>query len=178
MKHRIQIVDVTPNVDDGRYAVKTTVGRTIAVSATMFREGHSKVAAAVRYRKEDASNWDEAPMHHVGGDEFAGSFATDAAGAWVYEVLGWTDHYLTWLDGLVKKHRAGVADLTLEFEQGALLLQSHAKPAGVPAPVPPVFAKAVEQLRDTDLSTAARVEVARSARRSARRWPHTPTDET
>ncbi|MEE8601075.1 alpha-1,4-glucan--maltose-1-phosphate maltosyltransferase [Euzebya tangerina] len=161
MKHRIQIASITPAVDGGRYPVKTTVGRRVDVSATLFREGHAMVAAGVRYRREDATQWDEAPLRRTEQDGFAGSFEVDSVGSWVYEIIGWTDHYASWLDGLVKKHRAGVADLALEFEQGAILLESHAKPAGVPSPAPELLEQAAQRLRDSSLPTPARVDVAR-----------------
>ncbi|MGI9017747.1 MAG: alpha-1,4-glucan--maltose-1-phosphate maltosyltransferase [Euzebya sp.] len=161
MKNRIQITLVTPVIDAGRYAAKACVGDRRTITAVIFREGHDKVAAAVRYRHEDAPQWDQVTMTPGEQDRFSAEIAVDQPGPWVFEIMGWTDHYATWLDGLVKKHRAGVADLSLEFEEGALLLGGHAAPGGVPAPVPGVLKQTAAVLRDTGLPAHQRVDAAR-----------------
>ena len=123
MKGRIQIQHVTPSVDCGRYAAKAVVGDLVAVQADVFREGHEQVAAAVRFRGPHDTTWREEPLHLDVDDRYFGAFAVDAVGAWRYAVCGWTDHYASWLDGLVKKHAAGRTGLAVEFEEGARLLQ-------------------------------------------------------
>ena len=47
---RIRIAKPAPVLDDGRYAVKRTVGDTVAVSADIFRDGHEKLRAVVKYK--------------------------------------------------------------------------------------------------------------------------------
>ena len=47
---RIRIAKPAPVLDGGRYAVKRTVGDTVAVSADIFRDGHEKLRAVVKYR--------------------------------------------------------------------------------------------------------------------------------
>jgi len=123
VKGRIQIQHVTPSVDCGRYAAKAVVGDRVAVSADVFREGHDQVAAAVRFRGPHDRAWREEPLALDHDDRWSGEFAVDAVGAWRYAVCGWTDHYASWLDGLVKKHAAGRTGLAIEFEEGAQLLQ-------------------------------------------------------
>ena len=49
---RIQIQDVRPQVDCGRYPVKATQGETVPVSATIFKDGHDILRAVVRYRHD------------------------------------------------------------------------------------------------------------------------------
>ncbi|CAN5454611.1 alpha-1,4-glucan--maltose-1-phosphate maltosyltransferase [soil metagenome] len=162
MKNRIQITHISPVVDAGHHSAKAAVGDDVPVSAVVFREGHDKVAAAVRFRMADDAEWCEAPLAPQPGDTFTGRFPVDRNGAWVFEIIGWTDHYATWLDGLVKKHQAGVADLDLELEEGALLLEAHAAPAGVPAPVPPSLRELAATLRDGSLAVHRRVDAART----------------
>ncbi|HUG86546.1 MAG TPA: maltotransferase domain-containing protein, partial [Euzebya sp.] len=161
MKNRIQITQVHPVVEGGQYAAKAAVGDQLRVSAVVFREGHDKVAAAVRYRMVGDAQWDEALMAGQTGDVFTATIPVDRNGSWVFEIIGWTDHYATWLDGLVKKHQAGVADLELELEEGALLLLAHTAPAGIPAPVPKVLKATATMLRDTDVAVHQRVDAAR-----------------
>jgi hypothetical protein len=47
---RIPILDVTPVVGCGRWPAKAVVGETVEVSATVFREGHERLGAAVVLR--------------------------------------------------------------------------------------------------------------------------------
>ena len=131
MKGRVQVQNVTPTVDCGRYAAKAVVGEDVVVAADVFREGHDKVAAAVRYRGPADESWQEAPLKLDVNDRFYGRFRVDRMGAWRFQVVGWTDHYASWLDGLVKKHEAGLTDLDMEFEEGARLLERRRAPKAV-----------------------------------------------
>jgi starch synthase (maltosyl-transferring) len=118
-------------VDCGRYAAKAIVGDDVIVAADVFREGHEKVAAAVRYRGPGDDGWSESPLRLDVNDRYYGVFRVDRMGPWRFQVVGWTDHYASWLDGLVKKHAAGQADLHIEFEEGARLLQRRKAPKAV-----------------------------------------------
>ncbi|MDP9405011.1 MAG: alpha-1,4-glucan--maltose-1-phosphate maltosyltransferase [Actinomycetota bacterium] len=128
MKGRVQVQQIRPSVDCGRYAAKAIAGDDVVVGADVFREGHDKVAAAIRYRGPDDDGWREAPMHLDVNDRFYGAFPVDRVGAWRYQVVGWTDHYASWLDGLVKKHAAGRTDLDVDLEEGARLLERRKAP--------------------------------------------------
>ena len=161
VRNRIQITDPSPCIDGGRYAAKAVAGGQVPVRAVVFREGHDLVAARARVRMVDDPQWREFRMTRGEQDTFHGTVTVDRMGPWVLQFVGWTDHYASWLDGLVKKHRAGIADLELEFEEGALLLESHAAPAGVPAPVPARIREAAAELRQAATPVHQRVEVAR-----------------
>jgi len=123
VKGRVEIQHVSPAVDCGRYAAKAVVGDDVVVGADAFREGHEKIAVAVRYRGPDDSRWRDAPMRLDANDRWYGHFPVDRMGAWRYQVMGWTDYFVTWLDGLQKKHAAGQTDLDVDVEEGALLLE-------------------------------------------------------
>ena len=72
---RVQIENPQPLIDCGRHPAKACVGDRVAVSATIFRDGHDRLAAAVRYRGPGEREWREAPMHRSDaavGDESAG----------------------------------------------------------------------------------------------------------
>jgi hypothetical protein len=73
---------VTPQLDCGRYAIKRTAGDALEVSATIFRDGHEQLRAAVRYRGPGARGWQEAPMRHVDSDRWTGAFTPREPGRW------------------------------------------------------------------------------------------------
>ncbi len=149
MKGRVQVQQVRPSVDCGRYAAKAIAGDDVVVGADVFREGHDKVAAAIRYRGPDDAGWHESPMRLDVNDRFYGAFPVDRVGAWRYQVVGWTDHYASWVDGLVKKHAAGRTDLDVDLEEGARLLERR----NSPRPAKAALAETVALLRsDAPLS--------------------------
>src|SRR5947208_8065083 len=78
---RIQIQHPAPAVDGGRYAAKRCVGDAVTVSADVFRDGHDKLRAVVRYRGPETKVWKEAEMRpidaHVDGVLWEGEFVVD-----------------------------------------------------------------------------------------------------
>src|SRR5258706_291451 len=56
---RIQIEVVWPEIDCGRYPVKRSVGDAVEVWATIFRDGHETLGAAVLYRAPGSTTWQE-----------------------------------------------------------------------------------------------------------------------
>jgi starch synthase (maltosyl-transferring) len=117
---RIAIHDVRPLIDCGRYAPKRCVGDTVEVSATIFRDGHDILEAAIRYRPAKG-RWREALMHHVGNDRWIGHFPVDRCGRWEYTIQAWTDRLASWRDEVRRKVAGGQADLDGELSEGAAL---------------------------------------------------------
>jgi starch synthase (maltosyl-transferring) len=114
---RIQIQDVRPQVDCGRYPVKVTEGDAVPVSATIFKDGHDVLRAVVRYRPVGARRWTEAPLEPVGNDRWEGSFAPDALGRWQFQLEAWVDRYATLLDEYDRKTAAGQTELAGELSE-------------------------------------------------------------
>src|SRR5581483_3644038 len=104
---RITIQYPEPIVDGGRYRVKACAGDQIPFSVDIFRDGHELLRAVVRFRREGARRWQEAPLHQIdaaaGGVRWAGTFAVDEPGIWRYDVEAWTDRFGTWRDELRRK---------------------------------------------------------------------------
>src|SRR5579862_8621739 len=90
---RIQIEDVWPAIDCGRYPVKRSVGDEVEIWATIFRDGHDSLGAAVLYRPPGTSKWRETPMRFEGNDRFTGSFDADVPGRWEFTVQAWVDRF-------------------------------------------------------------------------------------
>jgi len=125
---RIRILDVRPQIDGGRFAIKRTVGERLEVSAEAFRDGHDAIRAMLRFRGPGDVEFHEAPMRwtdrEVDGDRWAGSFVPDREGIWAYEVGAFTDHFATWHDEVSRKRAAGGEELTSEVIEGAELLRA------------------------------------------------------
>jgi starch synthase (maltosyl-transferring) len=119
---RIQIQDVTPQVDCGRYPVKRTLGERVEVTAKIFRDGHEQLGAAVRYKPAGATRWQESPLEPLGNDLWSGSFAVDSCGTWCYRVEAWVDRIASFQEELRRKVDAGQKDLSGELAEGGVLL--------------------------------------------------------
>ena len=122
---RIQIEDVWPQIDAGRYPVKRSIGDEVEVWATIFRDGHELLGAAILYRAPGSSTWEEAEMRKVEDqpDRWTGSFHVDACGRWEFTIEVWVDRLESWRDELRRKVEAGQTDLTSELQEGAALLK-------------------------------------------------------
>jgi starch synthase (maltosyl-transferring) len=164
----IQVQELFPAVAGGwserggMARVKRCVGDVVHVSATIFRDGHDKLAAEIRYRAPGASAWRHAPLQRVdaatGGDRWSGSFEVDALGRWCWQAVAWTDRFATWQDELERKLAAGQSDLSSELAEGVAMLerlQLRAEGAGREA-----IAKALELLEDEQAGLEVRERVA------------------
>ena len=120
-ENRIQIEEVYPELDGGRYPVKRIVGELFEVWADLFRDGHDKLRAVVKYRHEDEA-WREAPFVFYDNDRWVGRFRLDAVGLWRYTIEAWTDHFESWRDEVEKKLAAG-QNIDLELVEGREIVE-------------------------------------------------------
>ncbi|HEV8687354.1 MAG TPA: maltotransferase domain-containing protein, partial [Gaiellaceae bacterium] len=111
-----------PQVDCGRYAVKAVVGDRVAVSATIIRDGHEVLGAAVRHKRPGATRWQESLLQPVGNDRYEGAFETDACGRWSFRVEAWVDRVASYQWEVRRKVEAGQEDLSSELAEGGVLL--------------------------------------------------------
>jgi starch synthase (maltosyl-transferring) len=119
---RIQIEEVYPELDGGRYPVKRIVGEVFEVWADLFRDGHDKLRAALKYRHED-EEWREVPFVFYDNDRWVGRFRLDAVGHWRYTIEAWTDRFESWLDEVEKK-RAAEQSIELELVEGRAIVEA------------------------------------------------------
>ncbi|MGH2972775.1 MAG: alpha-1,4-glucan--maltose-1-phosphate maltosyltransferase [Gaiellaceae bacterium] len=119
---RIQILEVKPQVDCGRYPVKRIAGERVEVAARIFRDGHDALGAAVRFRPAGTTRWQEAPLESRGDDHWSGSFVVDKPGTWSFRVEAWTDRIASYQDEIRRKVEGGQDDLASELAEGAVLL--------------------------------------------------------
>jgi starch synthase (maltosyl-transferring) len=119
---RIQILEVKPQVDCGRYPVKRIAGERVEVAARIFRDGHDALGAAVRYRPAGSTRWQEAPLESRGNDQWSGSFVVEKPGRWSFRVEAWTDRIASYQDEIRRKVEGGQDELASELAEGAALL--------------------------------------------------------
>ena len=123
MASRIQILGIEPVVDCGRFGAKACVGDEVRVSATVFRDGHEVLGAALRVKPPGATRWRDEPMDDLGNDRLAASFTPDASGRWSYRIEAWADPVASFQWELRRKVEGGQRELSSELAEGALLLR-------------------------------------------------------
>jgi starch synthase (maltosyl-transferring) len=159
---RIEIQYPAPAVNDGRYAAKRCVGDSVTVSADIFRDGHDKLRAIVRYRGPGHRRWKEAELlptdAHIDGVRWGGEFLVDERGRWEYTIQAWTDVFGTWRDELQRKIAAGQTHLDGEMSEGLLLLEDAASRAKVKDRK--LIEHAVATIRDPEVPESAKYDTA------------------
>ena len=124
---RVIIECVGPTVDFGRFPVKRIVGETFEVGADIYKDGHDLLAARIRYRGPNDTDWRYTPLtFDFNTDRWLGEFELARIGKWEFTVEAWTDVFETWRTGLEKKIAAN-QDVDLELREGALLAEVTAR---------------------------------------------------
>ena len=122
---RVVIENVQPQIDEGLYPAKRTVGERVDISADIFVDGHDHIRARLLYKKEGAAKWKEVEMVHAFNDEWRASFYVEEKGIYRFTLQAWVDHFETWYDGFRKKVEAGV-NVQLELQEGGFFLKASA----------------------------------------------------
>jgi len=125
---RVVIERVTPEVDAGRFPVKRVAGELVAVSASVFAEGHDCRCAVLRHRREGDEQWQEVAMRALPNDRFEGTFEVGGPGWYEYTIEAWTDPFGSWRAVLAKKIDAGM-EVSTELIEGAALVDAAARRA-------------------------------------------------
>ncbi len=113
-RRRVVIENLSPELDEGSFAIKRTVGELVTVEADIFADGHDIVAALLLYKFEHDPGWQETGMRHLGNDRWTGRFRVMRPGRYLYTVQAWIDHFGTYRADTRKKLEAGM-DLRVEF---------------------------------------------------------------
>jgi starch synthase (maltosyl-transferring) len=122
LRRRAIISAVKPEIDCGRFAIKRTIGETVAVEADVFADGHDDVACAVLFKKDGAADWQEVRMRPLANDRWAAEFRVGEPGCYLYTLEAWVDLFQTWRRDLIKRLEAG-QDVATDLVIGGRLLQ-------------------------------------------------------
>ena len=122
---QIVVESVTPSVDGGRHPAKAVAGEPCIVEALVFRHGHERLRAAVRYQGPGDAEPREVPMTLVepGMDRWRAALPLDTVGRYRFTVAGWTDHYASWVEELRKRVAAAQPDVASEMAEGVALVE-------------------------------------------------------
>ena len=136
---------VRPEIDGGRWPVKREVGDDFEVLATVFAEGHGKIAAVLQVRAEDEPEWTEIRMRLVnpGLDLWRGRIQLRRNARHLYTVSAWRDAFESWRDEVRKKAAAG-QDVEAELREGHDLIEGACARAG------PEGRRALDDVLDRD----------------------------
>ena len=78
------IENVAPEIDGGRFAIKRTIGERVMVEADIFADGHDLLAAVLKFRAAENSEWSETPMELLSNDRWRGEFTVTKFGNYFY----------------------------------------------------------------------------------------------
>jgi starch synthase (maltosyl-transferring) len=122
---QVVIESVRPSIDGGRFPAKAMLGEDVAIDAIVFRHGHERVQAALRWRAPGDTEAHEAAMALVepGIDRWRAELRVDRLGKYRFTVLAWTDVYQSWVHELQKRVLAEQPDVASEIAEGLALLE-------------------------------------------------------
>jgi starch synthase (maltosyl-transferring) len=125
---RVTIEGMSPELDAGRFPIKRVVGDVVRVSASIFADGHDRIAAVLRHRLASDGPWGEVPMRAGPNDRWEAEFRVERLGRYEYTVEAWIDVFGSWREALSKKVRAR-QDIASELLEGARLVAAAAQRA-------------------------------------------------
>lgn len=150
---RTFIENVQPLVDNGLYPIKREPGDTVHITADIFRDGHQKICAWVKYRVAGRQKWNSVRMEctNPGLDFWEAEFTVEQVGFYEYNLVSYCDDYATWVFDTRKKVDAGV-DYHSDILEGIALaarFKAWLQPADANY-LKDELAKAEKQLSDAD----------------------------
>jgi len=149
---RIAIERMTPCADGGAIPIKRIVGRTIAVEADVFTDGHDLIVVELLWKAADEKDWTRVACEALGNDRFQATFSPRRIGRHLFTIEAWRDDYASLCHEIELKHRAGV-DIALELAEARQYLeQVLAKPSSCST----AFGAAIKALESADADAGLR----------------------
>jgi starch synthase (maltosyl-transferring) len=159
LQRRVIVEGVTPQVDEGRYPAKRTVGEDVIVEADVFADGHDELGVVLLWRRSGDTEWTETAMAPLGNDRWRAQFTAAHDTRYEFTIEGWVDRFETWRAGLSKKVGAA-QDVSSELLEGAVILRDAAMRARGPENA--ALTTAAARLEDTGTEIPERVVTALS----------------
>lgn len=160
---RIPIVDVSPVLEGGAWAVKGTEHESFPVRATIFREGHDLFGAEAVLVNPEGEIAQRVPMVDIspGLRRHEAWLTPEYPGAWSFYVAAWSDPYATW------RHMADVKieadqDVPLVFLEAEAVLKCAMKNMPMSSPERQVLREAIAVVGKKRLGVGVRYAAATS----------------
>jgi starch synthase (maltosyl-transferring) len=116
LHYSLAILDVSPQVDCGRFSVKRIVGDKLEVSADIVKPENYSIRAILLNRKKRSREWSNSSMdYNYNNDRWMGSFPFGEIGRYEYAISAWTDKTTSLIGNLVKWLNSG-EDTYADFE--------------------------------------------------------------
>ncbi|MEX0768305.1 MAG: maltotransferase domain-containing protein [Microthrixaceae bacterium] len=162
---RILIRDVSP-VTPTQAPAKAVQQDAVKFGATLVSDGHSLLAARLRWRRVDIGGssdaqaeqtWQTQPLAVAPSGQVSSAVRFAQLGLYEFQVQAWKDSFTTWRRDL-QLFATAAEPLELEFEEGARLLEVLAQQ--LPADSARRVASAIEQLRSKGCTDRVRLAAA------------------
>ncbi len=154
-RKRVIIEGVQPQVDCGRFPAKRVTGDRVEVEADIFTDGHDSISARLLWRREGASEWQEAPMVPLVNDRWRGQFVVTELGGYEFTILAWVDRFLTWYRDMRKRVDAG-QQVEVQFLVAADLIDRAVESSSPPPADRRTLEEWAARFRDEELSAETR----------------------
>jgi starch synthase (maltosyl-transferring) len=151
---RVVVEGVTPQVDEGRYPAKRTIGEAVVVEADVYSDGYDELSAVLLWRKAGDADWNETAMEPLGNDRWRASFTAAEYARYEFTVEGSVDRFESWRAALSKKVGAD-QDVSGELLEGALIVRDAAARASGAHKT--ALAQIAATLEDTNVEPSERV---------------------
>lgn len=120
---RIVIADIAPSVDGGAHPVKCVVGERLEVTARIFADGHTRLAAELLTRADDEADWTRRPMTAEPNDLWRAGAVLSRLGRHLFMIEAWVDVWGGFAEDFAKKRAAG-QDVSLEVREARLMIEA------------------------------------------------------
>ena len=128
------VENISPSLEGGRYPVKRVPGEELLVEADIIKDGHDVFAVLLKWRMEGQRAWNETPMRPSQNDRWSGACAFSTVGFGEFTIEVYPERWRSWHHEFTKKFEVQIADLDVEIEEGARLLEAAAERAKRNAP--------------------------------------------
>ena len=73
-QNRVVIEHLSPEIESGRYPVKTIIGEKLMVTADIYADGHDHLSAFLKYKKSGEEAWHKVRMKPTYNDQYFAEF--------------------------------------------------------------------------------------------------------
>ena len=129
----VVIENVQPLIDGGRYPVKVIAGDSLRIEADIFKDGHDRVSALLKWRRVGDVAWSQTAMTPLENDRWEGVMTLPENAIYEFTIEAWGDTFFSWQEEFRKKFQAGVSPLQSEILEGAAIVEQAGKLAAEPA---------------------------------------------